>query len=223
MLYVNGCSLTYGMELGTTGFKQHSHELTTSENLYRETHNWPGLVSTSLNCQLLNDGISGATNDRIFRTTIERLTTLSNPTFVIIGWTSLGRLEVFDRKTQKETQITLRKIGKELQRTKLTSEMLQYRDLYVDHFLDYDFLARNLHAHVIALSAYLSMRKIPYLMFSAISNKMEVLNLDNYLHQDMYQTLVDANVPIGEFMHPLEAGHKLWAEVVLTALKSTAS
>jgi hypothetical protein len=75
ILYVNGDSNSAGAEL------------------LDKKLSWPALLAQRLNFQLLNLAQSGASNDRILRTTQEFLNTNTKNIFVIIGWTSWEREE----------------------------------------------------------------------------------------------------------------------------------
>lgn len=219
MIYVNGCSLTYGMELGTSGYKLHAPQLTSSENDYRQSHSWPGLLGTYYCEDVVNHGASGGSNARIFNTTVEALEKMEvPPSLVVIGWTSLGRIEIFDRDTNSEYQCSLRTAGLAMlkKHNVLPPNVVKYADAYVDHFLDYDWLASKLSVMVIALSAYLRDKKIPFIMFSAIPNKMESRQFDNYLPVDMYSAT--EKLPAGPYLHTLEEGHALWAKTLIAEI-----
>lgn len=90
-LYVNGDSFTFGMEcLGDRDRTDENKQLA-----------FPKYVADSLNCSTyINNSYNGATNDFIFKRTIFDLTQLENSgidlseVFVIIGWTSLHRIEI---------------------------------------------------------------------------------------------------------------------------------
>ena len=87
-LYCNGDSFIFGMECSADhGRDESNKELS-----------FPGYVRTALGCSTyINNAYSGASNDFIFRTTVEDLIELEksgtspNDVFVIIGWTSLDR------------------------------------------------------------------------------------------------------------------------------------
>jgi hypothetical protein len=91
VLYANGDSLVFGMEcLGDKNRDEQNKELA-----------FPKHIATELGCTTyINNAYYGATNDFIFRTTIEDLIKLekdgTNPTdvFVVVGWTSLTRSDL---------------------------------------------------------------------------------------------------------------------------------
>jgi hypothetical protein len=70
-LYFNGCSHTWGDDLSNPG-----------------THAWPVLIAKSLNCEFVNDGISGGTNDQIMYRTIKNAHAFDK---FYIAWTYTSR------------------------------------------------------------------------------------------------------------------------------------
>ena len=91
ILYANGCSFTFGMEiLGDD-----------DDTLENKQFAYPAEIGKLLNInQIRNASYCGATNEFIFRKTIENLLEMeelgNNPrdTFVVIGWTSINRAEL---------------------------------------------------------------------------------------------------------------------------------
>lgn len=91
ILYANGDSFVFGMEC-IDHFSQieHNKELA-----------FPKHIAVGLNCETyINNAYNGATNEFIFRTTIFDLLQLEkqgispSEIFVVIGWTSLFRIEI---------------------------------------------------------------------------------------------------------------------------------
>ena len=84
VLYVNGCSHTHGTETAMDG---------------RLDLTWPNLLTNYLNYELINDSKKGASNDHIFRTTIEHiLSSAIPPDKVVIQFTEPERLEINGKK-----------------------------------------------------------------------------------------------------------------------------
>ena len=84
MLLVNGCSFTYGEEL--PGWTTGDH--------FPQT--WGGQLGKRLNTEVVNLSMGGASNDRIFRTTMEYLhnPVKGLPTHMVIMWSDMFRREV---------------------------------------------------------------------------------------------------------------------------------
>lgn len=70
-LYFNGCSHTWGDDLNDPA-----------------TQSWPAVLSCRLNCEFLNDSISGGTNDRIVYRTIKNIQNFDK---FYIAWTHTSR------------------------------------------------------------------------------------------------------------------------------------
>ena len=70
-LYFNGCSHTRGDDLVSP-----------------QTQSWPSLIAKSLNCEFVNDGVSGGTNDRIMYQTIKNIHNFDK---FYIAWTYTPR------------------------------------------------------------------------------------------------------------------------------------
>jgi len=91
ILYANGCSFTFGMEiLG-------NNDVTLENKQFA----YPAEIGNLLNINhVRNESYCGATNEFIFRKTIENLLEMElsgndpKETFVIIGWTSICRTEL---------------------------------------------------------------------------------------------------------------------------------
>ena len=77
-LYIIGDSWTYGDELSN-----------------RKEQSWPILLSQEFDCELINRGESGGSNDWMFRKTVEWICNQKNlnDTVVIVGWSEPNRRE----------------------------------------------------------------------------------------------------------------------------------
>ena len=81
ILYTNGCSFTWGDELSNRNSR------------------YASLLANKLNCELVDNSMCGASNERILRTTLDYLqdpkTDLEN-LIVVIGWSGISRTEIYD-------------------------------------------------------------------------------------------------------------------------------
>ena len=81
ILYSNGCSFTWGDELSNRNSR------------------YASLLANKLNCELVDNSMCGASNERILRTTLDYLqdpkTDLEN-LIVVIGWSGISRTEIYD-------------------------------------------------------------------------------------------------------------------------------
>jgi hypothetical protein len=95
VLYANGCSHTAGTKLAM-------------ENRFDLT--WPNLLAKNLDFNLINDSTPGASNDRIFRTTIEYiLSTAIPPDKVVVQFTEFERFELAHSTCNPRSQTILEK------------------------------------------------------------------------------------------------------------------
>ena len=87
-LYTNGCSFTWGDELSDRNLR------------------FAGLLANKFNCELIDDSMCGASNERILRTTLDYLqnpnTDLEN-LMVVIGWSGISRKEIYNNGWNKIT------------------------------------------------------------------------------------------------------------------------
>jgi hypothetical protein len=94
-LYVNGCSHTHGTTISMEG---------------RLDLTWPNLLANHLNFDLVNDSRCGASNDRIFRTTIEYILSAAiPPDKVVIQFTDVERFEFAHSSYNPRSKLRLEK------------------------------------------------------------------------------------------------------------------
>lgn len=83
MIYINGCSYTYG--IGLCPYDE-------ADNC--KNRSWGALLSKKLNKEHINDAVPGSSNFRIFRDTVTYLTK-NTPDLVIVMWSDPSRTEFF--------------------------------------------------------------------------------------------------------------------------------
>lgn len=109
ILYTNGCSWTVGSELEfeeelfkpwaatqPPDTKPEDYNMAEYYNMY----NWTAYLSKKLNAdRVINEAIGGGSNQRMIRTTLEFIQSLSeeerNDLVVVLGWTSAERHEIY--------------------------------------------------------------------------------------------------------------------------------
>ena len=179
MILINGCS--------------HSAELTPG-NTY-----WSTLLKQHTAHEIVNVSFPGASNHRIFRTTINHLSTASvKPSLVIIGWTCHERFEYsFDSKIEYYN----------FQRHNLFTQPSPHKDFlkFADlHLADWEFGLTNTLTYMCALQQFLKSHNIPYLyinMFNSIPTVLtaedqclfDMLDKNCYLnpHQSVIQEMIE--------------------------------
>ena len=160
MIYCNGCSFT-------EGYNPHNPQLA-----------WPFQLGKILNRDIINSAIGGASNDRIYRTTIEFCNT-QTPDYIIVGWTSLPRNELTHNSG------TYLRIAPNCQLPddhELPDNLDTVHQFWSRNLLNEYINFRNLLHHILHLQDYFKIKKIPYKFFTALPT--------NYL----YEFLRDSDV-----------------------------
>jgi len=211
MIYVNGCSFTYGEELK-------------EENLHREKFCWPGILSKKINTIILNDAKSGSSNNRIIRTTTEWILN-NNPKklIIIIGWSNPDRFEIMYKGKFKQILHNSHETSTNDSIIKLKAKSF-YKYIYDKKTTDIEFSYK-----LFLFQEFLKSRNIKYFFFNALSNNIEDdnifmknINLKFYLdfnkkNCDMFYRL--RKFPKAPWDHPLEEGHYYWANVIYDEMK----
>lgn len=219
LLYANGCSMTYGAELGGIGPKAETEE----EDKYRLEHSWPTQLGKMLNVKkTINDGWAGCSNDSILRRTFNWFGSYKGKPediFVVIGWTGPGRREV-RLDGGGWVSIIPEWIPPNYPMKKITK--------FYNKFL-YDELHSLLlsFSYFISLQSYFKLNRIPYLFFNAIhcfhqKYNNELIHYHNLLDKKNFYGFDEGDImfnitkefPCGPMLHPLEKGHKEWAKVL---------
>lgn len=97
ILYVNGCSWSYG-----NGIEQDprlKHLPIASRKTFQQQLNWPSVLSRRLRTRLINHSEGGGSNARMVRVTCEYLQSLPESAYkdiiVVLGWTTVDRAEIY--------------------------------------------------------------------------------------------------------------------------------
>ena len=184
MLYANGCSLTEGSELGNDKFNFDEKKygpntsrifdhLTKEHVAYIESNNYVYRLKEMLNIpEHQNNALGGSCNKRILRTSIidiEFLLTKYDPSeiFVVIGWTSFDRTEVFTGTHFQ--QVVPSHIPHDF--TKGQKKYMEYYSEVVLEQLE-DVLLRHM-SEIIILKKYLEKKNITYLFTYALASYLE--------------------------------------------------
>jgi len=228
ILYANGCSMTYGMELcddAETG--------ACTDDAYREAHAWPGRLAGFLGAdEVVNDAVISGSNDRILRTTIQWVLTnihrlASQPVLVAIGWSGAMRREFYVDAAYRQV------IPYQPHPHADTERLLAvYRDV-AWHERE---CGERLLTQIVALQSFLAAHRIPFLFFDAIEGSFDAIgragladsptvrSIDRrrYFgfgeeHASMAATLERTELPwCGR--HPSPEGHDHWAQKLAVAI-----
>lgn len=241
VFYANGCSLVFGAELGgpdKDGFGWAS-DISNEFNFYRIDNAYPGIFRSEHfpSHRYFNAAKPGSSNDRILRTSMDDILTLLDfgikpeNLFVLVGWTNGMRFEIYERDHENYSDIIpgAPYVGSDFQR--------QIADLKMTKIDDASSLARKTNHQIISLQSFLKTQGIDYLFCSSLdiyprfgkSFMPKTLVSFGHIDRDKYactekpmkrDELADSfttvcgqtGVPFGSGHHPLEEGHKLWAQ-----------
>lgn len=226
ILYANGCSMTYGTEIGGEIFNKDDRVLNDMNPTYREKHAWPNVLSILLNMNSINDAMAGSSNSRIFRTTIDwtskYLKEQGKPKnlFVVIGWSHPSRKEykIYDK------WLNILPGG----RPPIIKDHLKIYNFHLENFLDELQDSFNTLQCILSLQSWFKINQIPYLFYNALhneySNKDDLIqNLLFHIDRRRYFKVDDYNkcmydeiigLPRGPRNHPLEEGHNHMAKIL---------
>ncbi len=222
ILYANGCSMTYGAELidnpVTKKCLDHEHRLKTA---------WPGQLSKLLGMECVNWAKAAASNEKILRTSLkwisEYLGSGKDPSelFVVIGWTNVHRIEI---RHNKEWRNVLPSSNSSIPEIREISRF--FGEKIVNEFQDTIRFVNQ----IILFQSFLESKRIPYLFSSSLAididqekykkylePQLPLINRERYFRLDNYcfaTFLTDNSYPIAERFHPLEEGHKEWANIL---------
>jgi len=192
MILCIGDSFTYGEELADP-----------------QRQAWPNLLAnTYYGVDVLNLGKSGASNDWIFTTAVER-TAWERYSVVIVQWTDPGRIDLrIDDDIQSVNPVTRR----------LNSTDKKWLDKYYREFYDDEYAWRRSLTQIIALQNYFKRIEQPYL-FTSMDTIIEkrsmfysvagVIDTERFLEP---LTKMAYGHKLGPGGHPLEEGHQAIAK-----------
>ena len=149
-LYFNGCSHTWGDDLAAPLQQA-----------------WPSVISKKLDCDFLNDSISGGTNDRIMYRTMKHIDQFDK---FYIAWTSTSRFTRYRSDNNYDVNFNPQMIHK------LYSENTEFKH-YAE--LHYKFWHNELYAfklwlqNIILLQRFFESSNKPYVMINSTNNLID--------------------------------------------------
>tara|TARA_Y100000592_G_scaffold41655_1_gene66079 strand:+ start:31153 stop:31872 length:720 start_codon:yes stop_codon:yes gene_type:complete len=175
ILLANGCSHTSGAEI----------EYIRQDSCYEKA--WPKYLSDKLNLNCKNIAISGASNKRVLRTTINTIGELflqkvrSKDIFVVILWPGSYRTEVYQNKFKDIKPwygwIPLVVGNDDVYKKQYSRAIYQYYQNWVTTTLDPKAVNIDYYTSVILLQGYLKSFKIKYLFWRASATTLNKENL----------------------------------------------
>jgi hypothetical protein len=207
LIYCNGDSWSWGSELGDE-----------SES-YRNTNNFAGLLAKKFNVPLTNVSMPGASNDRIFRTTVTDILKLKEQNkkpLVVIAWTEIHRFELFNIKENKWVHFN----NPDKSPDKALSDKIW------GSFSNDRSDVEKFITHIVAIESFFKSNNIPYIMtnigfvpFNLLDPEMfmlykPILDSGNYVYLMNLYGLLKSNINVKWMpnQHPDEHGHKVVAD-----------
>jgi len=187
---------------------------------------WPKVLGEKLEVETWNCGRLGASNGRIFRTTINSIDYLESlgktDLFVVIGLTSMIRWEKFKYSKKGNTFLwTNDRIWK--------AEKGDIVEYYPER--TYNEVVKDNIQTIINMQNYLKMKKIPYLIFNAFdevdkdfktSTSLKYIDLNNFYNNNLgahFKGHIKDNYNLDKnpdvyFIgsHPTDKSHIIWGE-----------
>lgn len=198
ILYVNGDSNSAGAEM------------------LDKKQAWPVLLAQKLDCSLINVARSGASNDRILRTTQEFLANKPRNVFVVIGWTSWEREEWIYHGNYYNVNAS--------GHTQLPEAIMPDYKQWVTQQNDQErkFKSQQFHKKIYLLHQQLIQAHIPHLFFNAL---MPFQHEENQNWNDCYLGPYENDLSYYWYLkkqgfeptphnHYLETAQKFWADVL---------
>lgn len=176
-LYFNGCSHTFGDDLN-------DHQLA-----------WPTLVAKKLNCDFVNDAVSGGTNDRIMYRTIKNAHEFD---FFYIAWTYTTRFTRYRSDNNHDVNFN----------PQLTHSLYgnhsEFRDYGKFHYAFWNNELYNFKLwlqNIVLLQRYLDSINKPYVMLNAAHNHVNRWSTGWNLFNSSIKSLVCFDLMDDKLLH----------------------
>lgn len=207
-LFVNGCSHSAGDGTSTLAYS------------------WPNQLAEMLGADLINHSLSGASNQRMIRTTREWLSSIDvrKKHLVIIGWSSWEREEWYHN--QQFYQVNAG--GHSRLPRELKSRYMKYVS-ELDDRVSYVDTARSTEEEIYQLAEDLQYHQVEYLFFNSFMQISETLKNDRWDHRYMtpfsnelnYFAYLERAGHLPDFgLHFGDAAQTDWAQVMFNYIKT---
>jgi hypothetical protein len=206
-----GCSMTWGHELGDNVLNVDGCVDLTIPSL----RSYAALLAAHYGMEYVCKAVCGGSNDQILRLLIEYLKTEDySQDFISIGWTSPSRSEYLINGTYRSLSINAasQNVGDAL-------KMQEAHNFIMNQYSDSD-IAQRYYNQVFAAEALLASYNIPNFMVNTLyfPGCGDVVAKNMILKETNFGSYVFSKYPIGPGHHPLEAGHRAWADAIISVL-----
>lgn len=195
LLYVNGCSCTFGDEL-----------------IEPKKSAWPYLLARKLNKFVINHAVCSSSQIYVFRKTLNFImkSKMKNKIFIIVGWPPANRIEIVEQQNIKQLGFFPYPWDDYTRRMNTFTSNLFYDN-------------PNVYFYKILLENILKFYDIDYLFFQSFDytsivkkDKNTKCNITEYA---FHNYAVIHNYPIGYRSHPLEKAHLEWTNYLYKHIK----
>ena len=226
-LYACGDSWTFGSELRDPD-RDSNNDFDEVSSIYRNIYSWPALLGQQFNLEVINDGQAGASNHFIIRKAIKGITNLlraGRRPFVILPWTQLQRLEIWDAKAEHYVNA----VGP----ADSTSPAIAF-DIWGNYSSDFSNVQEFLQQNIL-LDGFMKTHNISYLSTNVFKENYELMQkfinderefghlfhhmssqvgMEQHLYHIALKQIVEQHegISYGKGGHPLKDGHKIIAD-----------
>ena len=165
-LYFNGCSHTFG------------------DDLTDRNQTWPALISKKLNCDFVNDAVSGGTNDRIMYRTIKHANEFD---CFYIAWTYTSRFTCYRSDNNHDVNFNANLTHS------LYGDHPEFKEYGKFHYVFWNNELYNFKLwlqNIVLLQRYLNSINKPYVMLNANHNHVRQWSTDWHLFNSSVQSLL---------------------------------
>lgn len=235
-LYVNGDSFAFGQELGI-GQPWYNEKEYHDFTPHHRKHCYSGIISDTLQIKdYINNAAPGGSNERAYRCVISDVSDLlkkykPEEIFVTVSLTSPVRHEFW----RTDRQEWYRHMAHH-EPPKIDSTIHEFWNMYTRTFSgDVGFYNFDTMM-ILGIQNFLIKNKIPYLLTSSMNNVGDETIRDTIISKNVLDQIYKSRyyinpsfmifnnnimkLPIGPGFHPLEEGHRLWAEYLIEHIKN---
>jgi Family of unknown function (DUF6071) len=219
LLYANGCSMTFGDEMGPP-----------FDPICNQSA-WPQHLGNLMGIPVVNGAAPGGSNDRIFRLTVKFIAQYltqhaSRDLRVVIGWTFPIRREFHDAECNHWYNFTPRN----------SRSAGPLTPVYCPTFCSEEEAIGRYYAQVLAMQGLLKEQGIAYTFFNAVwpeeseepqqncqwfpPEYVQLIDTSRYFLPDFHfgGWVRQHNYPCGRNNHPLHDAHRDWASAIYQAM-----
>jgi len=226
-IYVTGDSFSFGQELGGSDVEPKDFYTCTD---YMRDNSYTGIIAKTWGIEnVINKSLPGGSNDRAFRMITTDLPTYfgdykPEEIYVFISLTHSTRREFYDNE-HKHWEALISNFEPDPKFSYKSQR--EFWKLYTAYYNSaYESTTRFL-SQVLGMQQFLKSLGISYMMSDSMhhdedfwneykkihTNVLYMIDTDRYYRNEPFNSYVGRKkLPIGKFLHPLEEGHKAWAE-----------